>query len=170
MTNAVAILFDLSSMFRDTLAALQAVLAVVVAEAGCGKTYLAAELTSPSSLRPAGILLHGRDFASDGTVNEVANAIVISGLPCASFEALVAALDAAGRRAGARLPIVIDGLNEAEDPRAWQPILAQAACVIARYSYVLLVCTVRGAFADRPHLRKPCALRWRGLATSRTKL
>ena len=148
VTNAVAILIDLSSLFKQILISLQTTLAVVVAEAGCGKTYLAAELTAPTSSRPAGVLLHGRDLPWNGTINDVAKAVVISGAPCASFEALAAALDVAGKRSRTRLPIVIDALNEAEDPRAWQSILATASCVLPRYPYVLLVCTIRGAFVD----------------------
>ena len=64
------------------------------------------------------------------------------------MERLVAALDAAGQRAQRRLPLVIDGLNEAEDPRAWKPLLASLYEVLKEYPYVLVVCTVRTAFAD----------------------
>jgi len=78
----------------------------------------------------------------------VAHNVVISGTPCASFEALIAAVDGAGRRSKSRLVIAIDGLNEAEDPRAWKPILAQAAVLADEYPYVLLVGTVRGDFVD----------------------
>lgn len=44
------------------------------------------------------------------------------------------------------LPIVIDGLNEAEDPRDWKGILATIGEVLKQYPHVLVV--LRKAFAD----------------------
>lgn len=64
------------------------------------------------------------------------------------MEALVAAVDAAGQRAHRRIPIVIDGLNEAEDPRKWKSELASLNRLLGSYAYVLVICTVRTAFAN----------------------
>ncbi len=64
------------------------------------------------------------------------------------MEALLAAVDAAGQRAQKRLPIFIDGLNESEDPEAWKPLLAALETTLAKYPYVLLVCTLRPEFVD----------------------
>jgi hypothetical protein len=119
----------------------------VLAEAGCGKTQLAAQLTAPEEGRPAGVLLHGRDLHAGQTLNDLARHFVLAGQPMPSIEALLAALDAAGQRANRRLPLVIDGLNEAEDPRDWRPLLASLNETLIRYPYVLVVCTIRGAFA-----------------------
>ena len=63
------------------------------------------------------------------------------------MESLLAAVDAAGQRARRRLPVIIDGLNESEDPRAWKPLLASLDTTLAKYPYVLLVCTLRPEFA-----------------------
>ncbi len=79
----------------------------VVADAGGGKTQLAAQLTAALPHRPAGILLYGRDLHSG--LDDLAKSICIQGDPVPSMEALVAALDAAGQRARRRLPLVIDG-------------------------------------------------------------
>ncbi len=147
-TNAVAILHDLPPLFERVGSSLSTSLAIVVANAGCGKTQLAAELTAASGDRPPGIFLHGRDLSAGDDINDVAHNVVVSGTPCASFEALIAAADGAGRRSQSRLIIAIDGLNEAEDPRAWRSILAQAAVLAAEYPYVLLVGTVRSDFVD----------------------
>ncbi len=57
-------------------------------------------------------------------------------------------MDAAGQRARRRLPIVIDALNEADDPRDWKEILASLQQMLRRYPYVLVVCTLRKAFAN----------------------
>jgi hypothetical protein len=45
-------------------------LVALLADAGGGKTQMAAQLTAPQEVRPAGILLHGRDLHRGQTVNE----------------------------------------------------------------------------------------------------
>ncbi|MGA7979016.1 MAG: hypothetical protein WCA32_02165, partial [Chromatiaceae bacterium] len=121
-------------------------LVAVVADAGCGKTQLAAELTAEKPRRSAGVLLHGRDLAAGSTLDDLARRIVVAGAPIPSMEALLAAVDAAGQRARCRLPIVIDALNEAEDPRHWKALLASLRQALNLYPYVLVVCTTRPAF------------------------
>ncbi len=123
-------------------------LVAVVADFGCGKTQLAAQLTAAANGRPAGILLHGGVLASGQNLDDLARGVVIEGTPVASMEALVAAVNAAGERAQRRLPILIDGLNEAEDARNWKGPLASLDETLRNYPYVLVVCTVRPAFAD----------------------
>ena len=49
-------------MLRDMDSYLGTRLVAVIADAGGGKTQLAAQLTAPQTNRPAGILLHGRDL------------------------------------------------------------------------------------------------------------
>jgi hypothetical protein len=123
-------------------------LVAVVADAGYGKTQLSAQLTASNGSRPAGVLLHGRYLQAGGTLDDLAQRVAPFGTPLASFESLIAAVDAAGQRAGRRLPIVIDGLNEAEDPRDWKPGLASLSVQLQLYPHVLVVCTVRSAFVD----------------------
>lgn len=128
----------------------------VLADAGGGKTQFAAQVTAPAAGRPAGILLYGRALQARGSLNDLAQKVVPPGRasPVTSFEALVAALDAAGQRARHRLPIIIDGLNEAEDPRAWKGPLASLKETLHRYPYVLVVCTLRTG-ARRPEDSDP---------------
>lgn len=121
----------------------------LVADAGGGKTQLAAQLTAATRERPAGILLHGRDLHSGKTLNDLAKTIVIQGNPIPSMEALLASVDAAGQRARRRLPLVIDGLNEAEDPREWKQPLAALNTLLQQFANVLVICTVRTG-ARRP--------------------
>ncbi|MBB5352939.1 hypothetical protein HNR46_003188 [Haloferula luteola] len=115
----------------------------VMADAGGGKTQLAAEITAPRGKKPAGILLHGRDLKSGEDLNDLAHSFILDGKPMPSFEALIAALDAAANRARCRLPLVIDGLNEAEDPRDWKKALSEADITLRKYPAVLLVVTLR---------------------------
>jgi hypothetical protein len=123
-------------------------LMAITADAGCGKTQLAAQLTAAVGDRPAGILLHGRDLHAGHGLDDLSHHVVVQGNPVPSMEALIAAVDAAGQRAHRRLPIVIDGLNESEDPRNWKASLASLHETLRQYPYVFLVCTVRTAFAD----------------------
>lgn len=148
VTNAIANV-RLALKYLDQLKRfLESRLIAVLADAGCGKTQLAAQLTAAEGDRPSGILLHGRDLHAGHGLDDMAHKVVISGIPVPSIEALVAAVDAAGQRAHRRLAIVIDGLNEAEDPRDWKPLLAPLGQVLLRYSHVLVVCTIRSEFAD----------------------
>ena len=146
-TNLLADMHGAHKALTALFTALSGRIIAVNAEAGCGKTELSAQLTAPSDARPAGVLLHGADLHANYTVNDVARNIVIHGMPVPSFEALLAAVDAAGQRAGRRLPIVIDGLNEAEDPRMWKSQLASLAVALPNYPFVVVVCTLRSPFA-----------------------
>jgi hypothetical protein len=94
------------------------------------------------------VLLRAKFLAAGQTLNDLAGRVVISGKPLESFEALIAAVDGAGQREGKRLPIVIDGLNESEDPRDWKDLLGPLAIVMREYSNVQVICTVRTAFVS----------------------
>lgn len=124
-------------------------LVAVLADAGGGKTQLAAELTSALQDRPAGILLLGRELHSGRLLDDLAKGISIQGIPVPSMEALVAALDSAAQRARRRLPIVIDGLNEAEDPREWKAPLSGLNALLQRFASVMVIVTLRTG-ARRP--------------------
>lgn len=139
---ALRLLGDVDKVFGTRLVS-------VIADAGGGKTQLAAQLTAALPDRPAGILLHGRELHSGRSMDDLATAITANGQSVPSMEALLAGLDAAGQRARRRLPLVIDGLNEAEDPRQWKAALATLDASLKRYANVLLVCTVRTG-ARRP--------------------
>ena len=120
----------------------------IIADFGRGKTFLAAQITSREGDTPEGILLHGGDLGGNHSLDDLAGQVVIQGHQISTMESLLAAVDAAGRRAGRRLPIVIDGLNEAEDPRRWKALLASVNETLVKYPHVLLVSTVRPEFIE----------------------
>lgn len=126
-------------------------LVAVLADAGGGKTQMAAELTKPQNNRPAGILFYGRDLRRGETLDDLAHHFLINGTPLSSMESLLAALDAAGKRSRCRLPLVIDGLNEAENPKDWKASLASLNVTLKRYPNVLVVCTLRTGEHRRNH-------------------
>ena len=147
-TNAVAGCRNTVRVLGDVDAAFSSRVVAVLAPAGCGKTHLAAQLTAGTTARSYGVLLHGRDLHATHTLDDLARRVVIAGQPVPSMESLLAAVDAAGQRARQRLPVFIDGLNESEDPRAWKPLLASLGSTLAKYPYVLLICTLRPEFVD----------------------
>jgi hypothetical protein len=148
-TNALADMRVGIQLLDEVDGFLGARLVGVLGDAGGGKTQLAAQLTAALSDRPAGILIHGRELHSGRNLNDLAKTICIQGVPVPSMEALLAAIDAAGQRACRRLPVVIDGLNEAEDPREWKASLAALDILLRRFANVLVICTVRTG-ARRP--------------------
>lgn len=148
ITNALANVGLARSLLDDVDDHLASRLIAVLADAGNGKTQLAAQLTAATGNRPAGVLLHGRDLNAGDNLDTLAQRVTIGGAPVASMEALAAAVDAAGRRAQRRIPIVIDGLSEAEDPRDWKGPLGTLHVTLREYPYVLVVCTLRTQFAD----------------------
>ena len=153
VANAVAGIRTSRNLLQDVNRSIGKSLIAVVAEAGCGKTQLSAQITASSPDRPAGVLLHGKNLNKGESLNSLAARLPMpSGDPVPSMEALIAAVDAAGQRSGRRLPIVIDALNEAEDARDWKALLASLEQAVRRYPNVLMVCTLRRAFA---HLALP---------------
>lgn len=148
VTNAVAGCRETLVLFTEVEEAFSSRVVALVAPAGCGKTHLAAQLTAATDSRPDGVLLHGRDLHASHTLDDLARRVTVAGQPVQTMELLLAAVDAAGQRARHRLPVVIDGLNESEDPRVWKAQLASLDAVLAKYPYVLLVCTIRPEFQD----------------------
>ncbi len=148
VTNALADIRRAAKLLNRVDTSLSKRLIAVTAGAGCGKTQLAAQITSAAGDRPAGVLLHGRELHASHSLDDLARHVVIEGKPVPSMEALVGAIDAAGQRAHRRLPIFIDGLNEAEDPRNWKATLASLNGALRPYPYVLVVCTLRTPFAE----------------------
>jgi hypothetical protein len=148
VTNAVAGCRETLGLFSEVEEAFSSRVVALVAPAGCGKTHLAAQLTAATKGRPDGVLLHGRDLHATHTLDDLARRVTIAGQPVQTMELLLAAVDAAGQRARHRLPVFIDGLNESEDPRVWKAQLAALGTALAKYPYVLLVCTIRPEFQD----------------------
>ncbi|NQZ08905.1 MAG: hypothetical protein HRT35_17250, partial [Algicola sp.] len=143
VTNAVAYIKDTNAILQTVHESVTRSFIAILADAGGGKTQLAAALTAPQDNRAAGILLLGRDLRKGCTLDKLAAKYSFYGKAVESFNAILAALDAAAYRDNCRLPIVIDGLNEAEDPRDWKYLLAPIIERLKHYPNVLLVCTLR---------------------------
>ncbi|SDP25812.1 hypothetical protein SAMN04487981_14325 [Streptomyces sp. cf386] len=125
----------------------EAPLLAVVAAAGQGKTHLAAQITSQADQLTAGVFIQGASLHSGDTLDDLARRI--PGLRTDRFEDLLEALNSAGARAGCRIPLVIDGLNEAERPLQWRNLIARLAPALDRYPYVAVIVTLREVLADQ---------------------
>lgn len=146
--NLVADIHAVSSALRSLEHSIGVRAVAVLAAAGEGKSELAVKVTQPDGEFPGGVLLLGKNLHAGQGLDDLVSAFKISGRPADSFDRLVEAVDAAGQRAGKRIPIVIDGLNEAEDPRNWRDELSRADELLKDFPYVLLVVTLRNEFAQ----------------------
>lgn len=131
-------------------------LIAIVGSAGIGKTQLAAQLTAPSADWIAGVFLQGGDLRSGNSLDDLASRV--PGLRASNFEDLLELTDSAGARAGCRVPVIIDGLNEAERPSEWRRLLDQVIPVLDSYSNLLLVVTLRDS--AHHHLLPEAADTW----------
>lgn len=131
------------NLFHEVEGYLNVGMVAVLADAGGGKTHMAAELSSAQPNRPAGILLHGRNLQKGQNQNDLAHQFLVNGTPLDSMDKMLATLDAAAKRAKCILPLVIDGLNEAENPKDWKDILFYIQTIIKNYPNVLVICTLR---------------------------
>lgn len=119
----------------------------VVGAAGHGKTFLAAQLASPVGERTAGVFIQGGGLRTGGTLDDLGRRI--PGFKVDRFEDLLEALESAGARSGQRIPLVIDGLNEAERATEWRPLLEQLLPALGTYPHVLVVVTLRARLAQQ---------------------
>jgi hypothetical protein len=142
-TNALDDMYTAQDLLDEAEEYLGVGLLAVLADAGGGKTQMAAQITAPQKMRPAGIFLQGRNLHRGQSLDDLAKNLSINGIPMPSIEMLLAAVDAAGKRACCRLPILIDGLNEAENPKDWKPELASLSEIVKKFPNVLVICTLR---------------------------
>lgn len=142
-TNALDDMYIAQEMLNEVEKDLGEGLVALLADSGAGKTQIAAQLTSAQEDRPAGVLLLGRHLHKGQTLNDLARNFSLNGNPMTSMENLLATIDAAGKRARCRLPVMIDGLNEAENPKDWKDSLATLRETVKRYPNILVVCTLR---------------------------
>lgn len=143
VSNAIVYIQQIKRFISELSIDFQGRFIAVEASAGAGKTQMSIELTKPTKTRPAGILILGRDLGKGDNLDSLAQTIKFNNKKVETFELLLAALDAVALRENCRLPLVIDGLNEAEVPQKWQSLLLTAQTLVERYPNIVLVCTLR---------------------------
>lgn len=160
VTGLGAVIRDVVRWLQDADADAQIPMIGIVAAAGLGKTHLAAQLTASAGQRTAGVFIQGGRLRAGGTLDDLARRI--PGLKVERFEALLEALNSAGARAGVRIPLVIDGLNEAERPSEWRALLDELVPALGAYPHVAVIVTLREELAARavPDTAATLDLKW----------
>ncbi len=143
IANALAYIKDVKKLFNSAFKLLSQQFIAILADAGGGKTQIAAEITAQSSNRSAGILILGRSLKKNMGLDDIAQGFTFYQKQVNNFEGLLSSLNSVGERSSRRLPIVIDGLNEAQDPREWKALFESILPVLKKYLNVVLVCTLR---------------------------
>jgi hypothetical protein len=121
-------------------------LVAILAGAGEGKSFLAAEVSAPAGRRPAGFFLQARPLKNRGNLDELAAAIPSAGF--AGWTDLLETAEAAGARSGTRVPIILDGLNESQNPHDWRDLLATTSKQLERFDHVMVIVTLRPSVAE----------------------
>lgn len=145
-TNLLADFYAFSQEIKKVRTALNARVITIVGKAGDGKTDLALDICRPRDGINAGVLFLGKDLNAGENLDHLVKSFKIYGRPINTFEDLLEAVDAAGQRLCKRIPIIIDGLSESENPRDWRNEVAKASALLENYPNVLLVLTLRGEF------------------------
>lgn len=137
---------EASLLVSTAIEQLGARLVAILAGAGEGKSFLAAEISAPADHRPAGFFLQARPLKNRGSLDELAAAIPSAGF--ANWTELLETAEAAGARSGTRVPIVLDGLNESQNPHDWHDLLATTSKQLERFDHVLVIVTLRPSVAE----------------------
>ena len=117
---------------------------VLTGEAGQGKTHLFCDVAqrATDAGRPAILLLAGR-LSGRRLWHEIADQL---GLGDAGREVAVGAMQAAAQASDAPFLLLIDALNEADDPKAWREELPALLAEVARSPCISLGVSIRSTF------------------------
>ena len=122
----------------------------LMADAGWGKTHLAASiLLHGEGRRKGGILLLAKELGKDDDFSALVRRIRLpGGRSFQTEEELLLGLHEFGNRHQCRMPLVIDGLNESQNPSAWKDIISRLSVMLHRYPNVLLIVTFRTGYCS----------------------
>jgi hypothetical protein len=122
----------------------------IMADAGWGKTHLAASLLlNGEGRRKGGILLLAKELGKDDDFSALVRRVRLpGGRSFQNEEELLLALHEFGNRHQCRVPLVVDGLNESQNPSAWKGIVAKLSVLLRHYPNVLLVVTFRTGYCS----------------------
>ncbi|WP_430379399.1 NACHT domain-containing protein [Streptomyces sp. B1-3] len=137
----------LSSLCRsDQARAAEAKAWVLLGEAGQGKTHLLVDATRRAleAGRPA-VTVFGELMAAEDPLTEIARQLGLGDVP---HTVLLQALDAAGAASNTRFLLMIDALNDAEEPGRWRSRLPQLWAQAAPYDHVAVVVSCRSSLKD----------------------
>ena len=117
-------------------------LVAVTGVAGAGKSQMAGRIASGFGASPVSILLHGHQFGHPITLPD----LVRQADRVEAVGQFLEGLQAAAVTSGARVPIVIDALDDSDEPSEWQAVLREFQAALTEYPGVVAIVTVRNTF------------------------
>ena len=117
--------------------------------AGLGKTQLCAHLADTLTRAAQPVLFFlGRSFSRNQTIEK--RMLQELDIPATySWTDFLAALNAYAESRNCRVLFLIDGLNEAQDPKIWRDELAGCAATLQRFKGIALVTTCRPSYREQ---------------------
>jgi len=118
---------------------------LLTGRAGVGKTHLLCDVATHRILdgQPT-ILLLGQDFDGRSLLDQIGERTQLGGSP----EDVLAVLNAAAEAAGCMGLVMIDAVNESEQPERWRDDSRALIAAAARYPHVAVVLSCRTEFVD----------------------
>lgn len=118
---------------------------LIIGKAGVGKTHLLCEMSRKriSTGLPTLCLL-GQDFSSQNLLPQIPVNAEIDG----KVDEVLSLLDAAGEASNSKALLIIDAINESEDPSKWPSTIASLQSKIHRFKHVGLVLSCRSEYLD----------------------
>lgn len=119
---------------------------VLLGEAGQGKTHLLVDAARRAleAGRPA-VTVFGELMAAEDPLTEIARQLGLGDVP---HTVLLQAMDAAGAASDTRFLLMIDALNDAEEPGRWRSRLPQLWAQAEPYDHVAVVVSCRSSLKD----------------------
>ena len=126
-----------------TKAAVQCAL-LLTGDAGQGKTHLFCDVAqrAVNAGRPA-VVLFGGQFSGRQVWSEIADRV---GLGQVGSEVLIGTMEAAAEASNAPFLLLIDALNEAENPKAWQDELPALLSEVAENPWIVVGLSLRSTY------------------------
>ncbi|MCX4862135.1 hypothetical protein [Streptomyces canus] len=119
---------------------------LLLGEAGQGKTHLLVDAARRTvrDKRPA-LVLFGQQLSGRDVLTEIARHC---GLGAMAHRDLLQAMDAAGEASNSRFLLIIDALNDADDPTGWQSELPRLLGLLEAYPHIALIVSCRSTLKD----------------------
>lgn len=147
-TNLLGHLFELEESLEQFKEYMQERMIVISAEAGHGKTEFSAEITQGDSELLPGVVLHAKRLAARGSLSDLVKDYSVNGNSFSDISSLLQSLNSIGERENKRVTIVIDGLNESEDPRSWKDLISSLLELSKGLKNIFFILTIRPSFVE----------------------
>ena len=120
---------------------------LLTGSAGQGKTHLFCDVggRAVKAKRPAAVILGG-SLSGRNVWSEIAGQL---GLENVGSEELVSTMQAAAEASGAPFLLLVDALNEAQYPEAWQEELPRLLAEVAQNRWISVAVSARSTFLDK---------------------